>query len=976
MEVDSPYLARKEISLADLQRVVRSKVYVRPDNLRLRDSDGEPNGEVHQGPFLFRELVGFGGESLGFERILDQRVIYIDGHKPNDKFTTHGTDTDGFTPIGDAWDQGLLNIESKIIVCAGIAEGYRLHEATGLPVACCVGEQKIPKLAQKIRSVTRYADQVIVAVDNDKAGYIAALRSELPYLMPKREKDFSDIYQHGGGIEAVRAEAMEPTPAPSVEDREAELDRLLNRNPDRRQDSYDPLVAHDALFYRELPMSQPEPVKSTLTKLSLVKAEVAELGYAGSLQVAHGDRHKIAGYQQFVKMAELLDLYVTDDGEHDQWLLTSAESMTLLSAMMGEGLDEALDGVPQEYSALKSRIYAGITDGLLDYSDMPGGAPAFITLAEGGHGPELRLTSDFDPEIRKVCLAARGGYQKAGGYWRFQVADADTLERTIKILANTPLRRFVFMLPEADEPSWLIGTPERTGQLQTMFVEAAGLTSQRAIHEHTQATEVDEPPLDASAVYGDTALPADEKAPATLAQVRLTREGGKPYLILRSTFDKEVVAACRKVKSRLEEHFPADPRSTFNKNDSGAWHFPVMTREALALALDTFCQADCREIGVTTPSGLIPATRETRPQLMAAMQLAEGPATQVPPGKPQERNERPPPSASPEPETSASAEHPKEQRERASTAAHSGPPPEGTVHLVGHGRRRELVLKSPFDRQVVAACRRIKTYLDQAHPEQPRASYNREDDKAWRFPVTTEKALDDAISGLCQERLPQISVVTHQGTLELIPANLAQLSARLHQEASKGRGSDDSAARPGSGKKEAGGHNGKEKVAESHANDQDGSKKHRRNNASGKSGARQHSEGRPAQAKLTFHQGTRNDYFMLRMTHFDPQIANACREAYGEYKRRDRSWHFPVFSTSDMQKTLEAICANDLARIKAHLHGQTASSAIEATANNCAKLVRHYASLRFDARPERFDRIASCWDRDKGIDRDSAAPGR
>src|SRR5690554_993020 len=249
-ELISPYLVKKEIPLDALQRAAKSKVEVRNGTVVLFDEEGEDSGERHRGPFLFRELVSFTGEPLGYERVLDQKVVRQPGHKANDKFTTTGTDTDGFTPFGDEWDQGVMNIESQIIVCAGIAEGYRLHEATGLPVACCVGEQKIPKLVNMIKSVSRYADQVICAVDNDKAGYIAALRSGVPYLMPSKSKDFSDVYQDEGGVEAVRREASQPHPVPDPDFRDTELDRLMGRS-SSHSTTPDFLALDDDRFYRE-----------------------------------------------------------------------------------------------------------------------------------------------------------------------------------------------------------------------------------------------------------------------------------------------------------------------------------------------------------------------------------------------------------------------------------------------------------------------------------------------------------------------------------------------------------------------------------------------------------------------------------------------------------------------------------------------------------------------------------------------------
>lgn len=978
-KLESPYLDKKGIPLEALQRVTKSRVYVRDGTVVLFDDEGEDSGDRHRGPFLFRELVDLTGASLGFERVLDQKVVRQPGTKPNDKFTTSGTDTDGFTPIGDAWDDGIFKIESKIIVCAGIAEGYRLHEATGLPVACCVGEQKIPKLVQVLKSLTRYPDQIIAAVDNDKAGYIAALRSGIPYYMPSQHKDFSDVYQDGGGIEAVMAETRTPIQPMPVEKREAELDRLHNRNADQARPAPDPIALDDARFYRErqleteqhhsIPAPAPAPEASGLV---LVPTEITELGYAGVLSVAHSDRKRISGYQQFEAMAELLDLGVMEDEGADKWLISSAESIALLVAMMSEGLDSVIDQIPGEYTQLKARIYAGIKDGLLDQSDMPGGAPAFVSMVEGRRGPELRLQSGFDPDIYKACLAASGRYDKTLECWRFSISDEEKLKATIKALADNPLRRMVFLLPE-EEPEWLIGTHWRVEHLQTKFLELAGLshpppkleTSQSRVREAANREDRlaedrghyagEAPPLDASTAFDEEPEVQEEKKPInTLATVRLSREGGKPYLILRSDFDQGVVSACRKVKRELEVKFPDQPRAQYNKNESGAWHFPVSSRQALSLALETFCKADCEEIGVITPSGLVIANLEQRDRLFVAMRLEA--ATQEAPGKPGRKVEESPPNDG----------HENDRREttkqKASTAMpeiNRNPDPEpiiGTVELRRQWGKREIVLKTKhFDRQVVASCKRIKGVLDQAHPEQERATFNREKDSAWRFPVHSDKALDDAISALCHETLPRIAVHTSFGTDLLTPENQLRLSRWLYMEASTAgaRPGPQSSSRP---------ERRTEKPQQAYA---DKAQYHERGaqgagqNKTRKERPRPEREIRtPAQARLTFHQGHRNDFFKLRMTHYDPEITEICQLAYGEQRRRDRSWCFPIFSTIELCRTLETICGNDLGRIDVCLHGEgDKDNTIKASPENCSTLVRYFNDMRAQSRPEHFEKI-------------------
>lgn len=177
------YLDRKEIPLESLQAACRSRVQVK---------NGTCAGVT--GPILFRELLDVAGEYAAFERILEQKV---DG---NDKYTNRGGRVAGtFTPIGFHPSE-LLSMDSQIIVCAGLADGYRLHEATGLPVACGVGENNVRSIAEAIAPLN--AD-ILVAVDNDEAGKRAGAASGFPWANPMSEKDWSDVYQ-ASGLQAVK----------------------------------------------------------------------------------------------------------------------------------------------------------------------------------------------------------------------------------------------------------------------------------------------------------------------------------------------------------------------------------------------------------------------------------------------------------------------------------------------------------------------------------------------------------------------------------------------------------------------------------------------------------------------------------------------------------------------------------------------------------------------------------------------------
>lgn len=170
-----PYLVRKELTLAKLKAAAW-------DQLRL---------EI-VGDTLQRELVDATGASKGYER------IWPDGTKK----AGHGSTVSGtFSPIGFAPHE-LLSLSGPLVVCAGLADGYRIHEATGYPVACCVGEPTLRSLADKLFTVAGRA-QLLVAADNDDAGVRSAKATGRRWVVPSSAKDWSDVYQQEG-IHAVR----------------------------------------------------------------------------------------------------------------------------------------------------------------------------------------------------------------------------------------------------------------------------------------------------------------------------------------------------------------------------------------------------------------------------------------------------------------------------------------------------------------------------------------------------------------------------------------------------------------------------------------------------------------------------------------------------------------------------------------------------------------------------------------------------
>ena len=186
------YLKRKGIDLQALQDACTSAVEIRQGSIGL-----------HTGMMIFRELVDVGGNPTGHERILGERIS-IDGvSKPNDKFTTRGATARGtFTPLGFTTDD-LGVIGERVIVCAGLADGYRLYEATGSPVAAGIGENNVGSIADAISE--SHKGEIIVAVDSDNAGRRAGEDCGWPWACPENVKDWSDLYQ-AEGLDAVKAQ--------------------------------------------------------------------------------------------------------------------------------------------------------------------------------------------------------------------------------------------------------------------------------------------------------------------------------------------------------------------------------------------------------------------------------------------------------------------------------------------------------------------------------------------------------------------------------------------------------------------------------------------------------------------------------------------------------------------------------------------------------------------------------------------------
>ncbi len=213
---------------------------VEPAIIPCFDDDGN-RVEPWKGSALCRPVFDTAGIACGHERILSERISRNPGEKPNDKFAAKNSKVSGtFTPIGFEVSE-LGSIKGRMIVCAGLADGCRLNESTGLPVACGIGENNIPGIVATIQGAAPDL-HLIAAVDNDKAGKLAGEKAGCTWTCPQSAKDWSDVYQESGSA-AVLAEFEDGiTPPVKVEPATAE------EGDDERQAQSDKIVAFVQTF--------------------------------------------------------------------------------------------------------------------------------------------------------------------------------------------------------------------------------------------------------------------------------------------------------------------------------------------------------------------------------------------------------------------------------------------------------------------------------------------------------------------------------------------------------------------------------------------------------------------------------------------------------------------------------------------------------------------------------------------------------
>ncbi|CAM3788567.1 hypothetical protein VRRI112168_00485 [Vreelandella rituensis] len=458
MTQSTPYLDKKAIALADLQEYCTSRVFIKRDKILIFDDDNNAV-DSHTGDFIFRELVDPLGASLGFERILDEKVQRSPSHKQADKFLTPGSSTSGFTPIGfDIKDMPRLS--HAIIVCAGLADGFRLHEATGLPVACCVGEPSIGKVARAVHTATNFIGspvEVIVAADNDKAGRAAAMRSGYPWTVPSEEKDWSDVYQ-AKGAHAVRTDFMSQH-RPVFDD---ELEKAL-----------------DILGVRHgVHQSNRAPINT----LTFTDDPASFGGKRISLSIQSGA--DIPGFEQYLRLARAMGCHA-DLKQGNGIEACDVHAQTLVMSLLHGGLEEALsDSSLEAARQAKEHLLALANAGALDDAEAFVGPPMVVQRDPMADDAEISLLvhSEFDKTLIAAFKEARGRWDKDSKAWRFTAKTQGGLQHMVARLAALGEARMAF-LPDPEQASLVpicVATPARVHELIALFERAALRLPERA----------------------------------------------------------------------------------------------------------------------------------------------------------------------------------------------------------------------------------------------------------------------------------------------------------------------------------------------------------------------------------------------------------------------------------------------------------------------------------------------------------------
>jgi len=436
--VESPYLARKEIDLDELVAACGSRVFAKKAKISIHGDDDEIS-DHHEGVFLFRELVDATGKGMGFERILDEKVQRYPDKKAGDKYLTGGASTSGFTPIGFSLSE-LPHLSGKVVVVCGLADGYRVHESTGLPVVCGVGEPSLPKLAKMIDTAANCFGEradVLVAADNDKAGKAAAMRTGYRWVVPETHKDWSDVYR-AEGAHAVRmnlAREQEPVPADELPDRLAELGINIggNTNTAKGGDNH------------------------------WLEGQASEGGLLRPVTVEIGARHEIDGIEQY--MALLAHIGAASSTTAKRIEANSLEPHALVVSMLSDGLLPTLPPTEQEHAeSHAANVMDLVSQGKLDDVEVVLRSPVLMAAGKDDSGrAALRFNSAYDERLKEAFRSCRGYWDKEKREWVVPAGNQADLDAALDVALKAASGRLVVQEVSGTNgaPGFITGTPER-----------------------------------------------------------------------------------------------------------------------------------------------------------------------------------------------------------------------------------------------------------------------------------------------------------------------------------------------------------------------------------------------------------------------------------------------------------------------------------------------------------------------------------
>lgn len=445
----SAYLARKEIPLADLQAACGSRVFVKHTTIKLFGENEEPVGD-HAGPMIFRQLVNAAGEAQGYERILDEKIQRYPDKKAGDKYLTSGASTSGFTPIGFQIDE-LPRLSGVVVVCAGLADGYRIHEATGFPVACGVGEQSLGKLARAVETAGNFMGErveAVVAADNDNAGKAAALRARRRWVVPKSAKDWSDVYQ-AEGVAGVITQFSNWEPAVSEEMLE---DALAALGVGRQANGASKAPAHEIRL-------EDDPSALGGQRVSVVIDEPSP----------------VPSLERYVSLGDALGMVTTDGGRH-HFAATDGEGLAVVMNMLNAGLEDAMAGTaPDAARDAVNHIMALVESGQLDEAEIFAGSPIIGQLDRSEpHGVcRLALSCDYAPALVSSFKRAGGRWDKENKHWRFEVVSKEAMQQLMRSLCHDCEGRLLMMAPTKESAAggkpYLVAHEGREDTLSALY---------------------------------------------------------------------------------------------------------------------------------------------------------------------------------------------------------------------------------------------------------------------------------------------------------------------------------------------------------------------------------------------------------------------------------------------------------------------------------------------------------------------------